>query len=226
MVDMHARSGEDVDAQRASTGRKVDPQRQRRVKNMTEPNAELLEAMRSELDDLRSTVRALSDREQIFDCLHRFNRGLDRLDADSVRSAYFADAFDNHGPLKGDPEAFVRWVMPHMRGWDASLHLLDLNNLTIDGDAADSECYVLFMQRRVDGTVIDFGGARYLDHLERRDGEWRITDRTLIVDWTANADVTLLPDTAEHRPGARDRTDPSYLRPFVFRSVTDPSREG
>jgi hypothetical protein len=183
---------------------------------MTEPTPADPASILAELNDLRATVRALSDRQQIFDCLHRFNRGLDRLDVESVRSAYFADAFDHHGPFQGSPEEFVEWVMPHMRAWDTSLHILDLNNLTLDGDSADSECYALFMQRRADGTVLDFGGARYLDHLERRDGEWRIANRTLIVDWTARAEVTALPDTDKHRPGARDRTDPSYARPYIW----------
>jgi hypothetical protein len=174
-----------------------------------------LAAALEELAELREEVRLLRDRQEIFDCLHRFNRGLDRLDSDSIRSAYFTDAVDHHGPFKGSPEAFVEWVMEHMQAWDTSLHLLDLNNLTIEGDLADSECYVLFMQRRTSGGKLDFGGARYLDHLERRDGQWRITNRTLIVDWTAEADITSLPDTDRHPPGLRGKSDFSYQRPFV-----------
>ena len=173
----------------------------------------------AELERLRETVRRLSDRQEIFDCLHRYNRGLDRLDTDSVMSAYFPDADDHHGSFRGTPAQFTDWVMGHMLEWDSSLHILDLNNLTIDGDSADSECYVLFTQRRADHDHLDFGGARYLDHLERRDGEWRIAQRTLVVDWTARADLTTLPDTAAHPPVKRDRTDPSYSRPFRVRAA-------
>ena len=177
-------------------------------------------AMSAELAHLRDAVRKLTDRQQIFDCLHRYNRGLDRLDRTSVMSAYFPDADDHHGSFSGTPTQFTEWVMGHMLEWDSSLHILDLNNLTIDGDSADSECYVLFTQRRADQSQIDFGGARYLDHLERRDGEWRIAQRTLVVDWTARADVTSMPDTSAHPAPKRDATDPSYQRPFRVRAAT------
>jgi hypothetical protein len=173
--------------------------------------------LRAELEELRARIRRLEDRQEIFDALHRYNRGLDRLDPDSVMSAYFADADDHHGSFRGSPAEFTSWVMEHMREWDSSLHLLDLNNLTIDGDSADSECYVLFMQRRADQTQLDFGGARYLDHLERRGGEWRIAQRVLVVDWTARAELTEMADTAAHPPVSRDRSDPSYSRPFRVR---------
>jgi len=106
--------------------------------------------MSAELARLRETVRRLSDREEIFDCLHRYNRGLDRLDPDCVMSAYFSDADDHHGPFRGTPAEFTSWVMEHMLQWDSSLHMLDLNNLTIEGDSADSECYVIFTQRLAD----------------------------------------------------------------------------
>jgi hypothetical protein len=171
-------------------------------------------ALRSELGALRNEVRMLADRQQIFDCLHRYSRGLDRFDRASLASAYFGDAHDHHGTFRGSPQQFVDWVMGVMQQWDSSLHLLDLNNLEIKGDTADSECYVLFTQRRAGGDAIDFGGARYLDHLERRDGEWRIASRTVVFDWTAEARVTAFPDADAHPPAARDRSDPSYRRPF------------
>ena len=173
-----------------------------------------IDTLRAEVAELRREVRLLSDRQQIVDCLHRYARGLDRFDRDSLSSAYFADARDHHGTFRGSPQEFVDWVMNVMQRWDSSLHILDLNNLEINGDEADSECYVLFTQRRAEGDAIDFGGARYLDHLERRDGEWRIADRTLVFDWTAQADVTAFTDADAHPAVSRDRNDPTYRRPF------------
>jgi len=170
--------------------------------------------LRRELEELRQEVRLLADRAQILDCLHRYSRGLDRFDRESLSSAYFADASDHHGAFRGSPREFVDWVTGVMGQWDSSLHILDLNNLDIDGDAADSECYVLFTQRRADGSAIDFGGARYLDHLERRDGEWRIASRNVVFDWTGQAEVTAFPDSAAHPAASRDRGDPSYRRPL------------
>jgi hypothetical protein len=178
------------------------------------PDESSLGELRSEVADLRRELRLLSDRQQIMDCLHRYARGLDRFDRSSLSSAYFPDARDHHGSFHGTPQEFVDWVTGVMEQWDSSLHILDLNNLDINGDEADSECYVLFTQRRSDGEMIDFGGARYLDHLERRDGEWRISDRTVVFDWTGQAEVTSFPDAAAHPTASRDGNDPSYRRPF------------
>src|SRR3954447_20743613 len=168
-----------------------------------------IEERRKEVEALRSEVRRLSDRAQIFDALHRYSKGLDRLDKEILASAYYPDAWDNHGAWKGTPAEFVDWVYDLMQEWDHSLHILDLNNLEIDGDTAQSECYCLFTQRRTDGGGLDFGGARYLDTLERRDGEWRITKRKLVMDWTARAEAVEFADSATYPIGSRDRNDPS-----------------
>ena len=56
----------------------------------------------------------------------------------------------------------------------------------VEGNRAQSECYGFTV-----GTVADesggktdtlFGG-RYLDELEKRDGEWRISKRSYVADW-------------------------------------------
>jgi hypothetical protein len=54
-------------------------------------------------------------------------------------------------------------------------------------------------------------GLRYVDVIERRDGEWRIADRRCAFDWTRNDPVTAeweLPPQAV--VGRRDRNDPVY----------------
>src|SRR5215203_2867790 len=48
--------------------------------------------------------------------------------------------------------------------------------------ARSRETYCLFCQRRRDGDIVlEFVGARYIDRLERRDGEWRIAARKELV---------------------------------------------
>ena len=113
----------------------------------TTPSDELLK----QIEDLQREVRRLSDRQAIVDCLHRYSRGLDRLDKEALASAYHADADDHHG-VRGRPHEFVDWAVDLLSDeWDISLHLLDVNNVEIEGDTAHSECYVLFSQRRLDG---------------------------------------------------------------------------
>jgi hypothetical protein len=57
----------------------------------------------------------------------------------------------------------------------------------VQGDSAKSECYGLSLgsMENEQGELVDslFGG-RYLDELEKRDGQWRVSKRTYIADWT------------------------------------------
>jgi hypothetical protein len=70
------------------------------------------------------------------------------------------------------------------------------------------------VQRRRDEAKVDLGGGRYVDRLERRDGEWRIAARELVLDWTARADAAVYADVATYSQGRWDRDDLSYRRPF------------
>lgn len=63
-------------------------------------------------------------------------------------------------------------------------------------------------------------GGRYIDRLERRDGEWKIALRTNLIEWSTLPQAVPLPfaDVADlYANGApvRDRSDPSYARPLV-----------
>ena len=69
-----------------------------------------------------------------------------------------------------------------MRRWHMCTSVL----VQVDGNEATGECYGIAVATRDvgDGQVIEtmFGG-RYLDELEKRNGEWRISKRTYILDW-------------------------------------------
>ncbi len=173
-----------------------------------------VQGLREELAQLRAEVQRLSDRQAIVDCLHRYTRGLDRHDREILASAYYENAIDNHGGFTGSPQEFIDWVTELLNEWDTHAHFLDPNVIEIDGDVAHSECYILFTQRRADGGGLDFGAGRYIDRLERRNGEWRIAVRRVMIDWTARAETAVFADVAEYPGGKRDRTDLSYQRPL------------
>jgi hypothetical protein len=69
--------------------------------------------------------------------------------------------------------------------------------------------------------ALSFGGGRYLDRLERRDGRWGIVDRMITVEWWNDPDaLTTFGSLAQQ--ATRDRSDPSYTRPLrVTRSPRD-----
>jgi ketosteroid isomerase-like protein len=171
----------------------------------------------SELESLRRQVQDLVDREAIRDCVLRYARGLDRHDAEIYASVYHQDAIDHHGEFLGRRDDFVPWGLALLASeWDAHTHHITNTRVDIDGDTAHSECYVLFVQRRRDGGNHDVGGGRYIDRLERRDGEWRIVARELVIEWLGQMQLGVF-GGADTYPGGRwDHEDPSYHRPFVL----------
>src|SRR5271166_677571 len=47
-------------------------------------------------DELRDQVKRLTDRAEIYDCMQRYARGIDRQDRALLRSAYHDGAVDDH----------------------------------------------------------------------------------------------------------------------------------
>jgi SnoaL-like domain len=161
----------------------------------------------------------LADREAIRECLCRYARGVDRLDADMVRSAYWPDCVDNHLGFTGNAEEFIAWAFPIMRSMDQTMHMIGNILATFRGDQADAESYFYGIHRvnLPDGGKSDvIGAGRYLDTFERRGDEWRILKRLVVTDWFRQ-----YPDSADWsqgmlglpvEPGGRFPDDDSYTR--------------
>ena len=64
-------------------------------------------------------VQNLIDKAEILECMHRYCRGIDRLDRAMVRSAYHDDAIDDHIGYSGPFEGFLDWAFEY-HGSDAS----------------------------------------------------------------------------------------------------------
>lgn len=172
--------------------------------------------------DREARLDAMLNAFEIRECLARFSRGMDRFDRDYFMSAFWPDAEMAAGPFVGNAADCWDWAIPmHQAGQIVTHHALLNNTLDIAGDTAHSETYYQFTGRNRDESLWMAGG-RYIDRLERRDGEWRIALRTNLIEWGCLpppmpipfADV---PDIAVNGVSARDRSDPSYQRPLVNR---------
>ena len=73
---------------------------------------------------LQAQVQALADREAIRECLYRYCRGIDRLDEAALRSAYWPDATDRHGPYQGSAAGFIDWALAKLQGGGRLVHFL------------------------------------------------------------------------------------------------------
>jgi SnoaL-like domain len=158
------------------------------------------------------------DKQRIYEVLCTYCRGVDRCDVDLVRSVYHDDSYDDHGYWKGPGKDFGAFVVN--RVWEAnSATTHSITNVMIDFDKngiARSECQVMatLVRRNTDPIVADVMGGRYVDRLSKRNGVWKIDERTVVLDWTRVE--TWAPGTSPvplegFAWGSRnDRSDPVY----------------
>jgi hypothetical protein len=135
-----------------------------------------------------ATLQDLLDREAIRDCLHRYCRGIDRADEEALRSSYWPDATDSHGAYKGSASGFIDQALPKLRG---SRNVHAICNIGIDqhGDVATVESYFIALQVGAAAPTREtFMAGRYVDRFEKRNGEWRVAERTVVYDWLEERD--------------------------------------
>lgn len=165
-----------------------------------------------DLAALAADVRYLKDRAEILDCMNRYTRGADRLDEELFLSSYHEDAIDDRGAFTSHPRDRVAWLFDYLRSLDNATHHITNFTLEIEGDVCHAESYVLTTVQPRGSQTVTVGTARYVDRLERRNGEWRIAHREGLMDF-----VFTVP-THENHPGVmsgrRDRSDRSYARPL------------
>jgi hypothetical protein len=170
-----------------------------------------------DLEDLRRDVRYLKDRVAILDCVQRQARGHDRHDLELMASVYLEDGIDEHGSVVKRGPDYGAWAnASHSAVFEDHLHNITTHTCEVDGDQAHCESYVIGAMRGRDGTSMTLLGGRYLDRLERRDGEWGIALRRCTLEWTMSGDGTLLHTGAFEGfvKGTWTRDDPSYARPM------------
>ena len=161
-------------------------------------------------------LRELLDRQEILDCLHRYTRGVDRVDEELIRSAYHDDAVDFHGSVNGTVDDFLAWWLPFQPAREVSQHYVSNITIDLDGDVAHVESYFTFLQKLTGDPQMTIRGGRYADRYERRAIGWRIAVRVVISEWTYVADgAETTARLAVVNRGRRDRTDPSYARPLT-----------
>ena len=102
----------------------------------------------------------------IRDATKRYTHGLDRLDGEHMRSAYWPDATDDHGPeFSGNAWDYVEVAMESHRRWRPSLHTLadQIIELDADGNNARGETCCVAYLFEADRAVMYQWFRRYLD---------------------------------------------------------------
>lgn len=132
-----------------------------------------------------ATLETLIDRESIRDVITRVARGEDRRHEGLLRSAFWPDATIDFGVMSGGFDDYLTWCVPGSPDIPVTQHMLGQSMISLRGDQAKAETYVQSYHRvKAEGGERDTAmGGRYLDNLEKRDGEWRIASRMMLYDY-------------------------------------------
>lgn len=162
-------------------------------------------------------IRELFDEREIRSLIYRYCRAIDRRQYDDLRRCYHPEATDHHGDFYGTVEEFVAYVTAGLDLYEATMHFVGNLEIEVDGDRARSEAYCLALAHLAasdddhperDNLV----AVRYVDDLERRNGEWRILRRVCAYEWTRTDPLPLgwrLPESFVR--GRRDASDIVYM---------------
>jgi hypothetical protein len=166
-------------------------------------------------------IDQLVSRAEIAEVVIRYVRAIDRMDEVLLRSCFHPDSRHRHGAFEGLSFDFCSRAMEICRQVVATHHQLGPVSIELAGDTAYAETY--FTAHHRFGEVPPpggrphedrFMGGRYVDRFERRDGVWKIAERTGVNDWLRYEpadDRGFWSGPAEQR-GRRDEGDPVYRR--------------
>ncbi len=159
------------------------------------------------------TPEQIADIQAIENVAKRYSRGVDRLDAECMKSAYWPDAVDDHGVFVGNAWEFVDHCMVSHLRWRSTMQCVYNHNVELDdANNARGESYNVTHLFRADEPVMDTWFGRYLDRYEKRDGEWRIAHRVCVHEGTTSGPINAMPIGSDRfRQGSFDR--PSAGRP-------------
>jgi len=172
-------------------------------------------------------LQEMLDEHALRKLVHAYCRAVDRGDMATLRELYHHDAVDSHGAFStGSVEGFFEQLVASRRYIRAMQHHITTANFTTNGTAAEGEVYSLaihtFAGKGRDTDLVI--GGRYLDKYEKRDGTWKLLERTIVTDWARVSDPSAMdmshPVTKDSLKGALDETDPSFQFFALFASPT------
>ncbi|KAK1180958.1 nuclear transport factor 2 family protein [Streptomyces sp. NBS 14/10] len=118
--------------------------------------------------------------------------GVDKKDPELLLSAFHPDGrlSDPYNDATQVGHDQIRGVLGMLAKFVTTYHIVGNTRYDIDGDTATGEAYCLAHKILPDAQAI-VGAVRYQDKYSRRNGEWRLDDRTVIIDWTRTDTVSL-----------------------------------
>jgi hypothetical protein len=136
-----------------------------------------------------SRLTELLAKQDIYECIMRYSRGSDRYDADLIRSTFHPDAVVDR-ERKWSVDEWIEVSMNRDRS-RARMHHIGNVLIEVDGSSAVAETYWIAYQvwSEGDNRLVRSRAARYADRFECRNGQWKVSYRGVIDDWSHTQEV-------------------------------------
>jgi hypothetical protein len=149
----------------------------------------------------------------IEDMLHRYCRGVDRMDRALALSVFHPEStVEIDAAFAGSGPGFIDWVWERHAG--VARHLHNITNVCVGGDSekAASEAYVMALLRieSQGGLLVLQSHGRYLDEWVRFEERWVIKRRRYVHEFQEIRRLESDMTPATRVPSRRDRSDASY----------------
>jgi len=166
------------------------------------------------LADKADQLEMLIDHFEIREVLESYIHACDRADRDAVAEVYHEDSFDDHGHMKSPGHEYATAVVDALKTkWESCNHVLGQSRIKVTGDSAGAETLFYATQTRLqDGVMmLDQQLGRYIDKLERRQGQWRFKLRRCVMEWATSGPLgESFVDPTAYFAGLRSGDDLSY----------------
>lgn len=154
----------------------------------------------------------LQNKQEIYEALCKYCRGLDRMDKELAYSIWHKDGTAHyHDMYEGVGHGFVDWVWEAHALMERHSHQIANHIIIVDGDAAKSETYVTVtlwtLPDKENNQQEIIGRGRYLDQWSKRNGKWAIDHREHILDMQTINDLNR---GYVNKVSSRDASDPSF----------------
>lgn len=172
--------------------------------------------MSGDLKALEARIGRLEDRNAVVDVVLRIAAGVDRHDVAALQSAIWPDAHIDMGGAPITGAVFAAALAPPPVPSTGRMHLTGNHQIRVEGDRARCESYVISAQEVTvaDGAETRLRAGRYLDRFERRDGEWRLSRRVFVDEWSRLDGIGQQPKVGTRR--GRPAPDDARYAEFIL----------
>lgn len=125
-------------------------------------------------------------KQALYELMCRYCTAVDSRNFDHLLSIYHTDAVHDHGPMfSGDPLGLISFLQENAVNMTTH-HMIGNHLYHISDDRAQGEIYTVntHIFHRETGDVEYIAGGRYVDSYKYEQGQWLITQRQRIIDWS------------------------------------------